>query len=836
MLLRSIILSLTLLTLTLVCIAQSPSKLLKQANSEYESLSYKNAIQGYEVALKKNEKSFTDDELRFLRIRLAWCYRQIKDSQNAERVYRDLFNNSPKFVDGEIKNYLYFAQILSSNGKHEEAKLIYQKYNELQELDKRGEGFNKLYSNLDVLNRNSGSYRLEYLGINTSNADFSPTFYKKGLVFVSGRGLGEGIKRVFEWDASPFLDLYYLEDLKAIKSEVSSAISSSAKTTQKTTALTKKLGEDFYTPPTANDSRTIGNSFLAGNNGYEEKANIPSQKFSRNLNSKYHEGPATFFHDGSKIVFTRNNYYQGEEKKSKEGITKLKLFIADLVNNEWQRIREFPYNNDEYSTGHPTLTIDDKIMYFVSNMPGGFGGTDIYMSRYDNGKWSKPMNLGSQINTTGNEMFPFVDERGNLYFSSDGIPGLGDLDMFFIPMNTATGMVAGKPRNLGAPLNSNRDDFGIITDSERKEGFFSSNRKRGGSDDDIYWFSRMGALYGCRDVVVSVTDKDTKQPFDRIRLEYFSKTDQNDKKSAITDNKGILKVCLEADYDFTFSATQNGYLPTTIDFSNRDASDYEPSKLEILLKRKPIEEILKTKPKESDKLAKLNANIATNNNPISTIFRGVVTAGNDSTAIAGVQVKFINQCDGSVQEMTTGADGSYEFKRDINCDYVLEAFKDNFGKSTEFLLKITKKRKLSAKKVAKISNSLFDTKLYRVGDVVKLDNIYYEYDSYKLRKDAVRELQKLVGTMKKYPNMIIEILSHTDSRGNAQMNLQLSQQRADFVVDFLAKNGIARERTKAIGKGETEPVNACGDGVQCTEPEYQRNRRTEFKILQIEKI
>ena len=850
--LKRFIIFIYLTTATFALSAQNISKLLQKAEAQYGALGYAKAIELYETALKK-PKGLTDEELIKAKINLAQCYKQVKDYQNAERVFRDVLSANPILKGEDIKAYRTFAQVLSSNQKYPEANIYWQKFNELQEQDKRGVEFIKLNSNREALERNAGSYKVEYVGINSTSADFSPVYFKKGLVFVSGRSANSGIRRVFNWDASSFLDLFYLEDLKVLGAETGGASatgSSSQNSVLKATPNSKKLGNDYYTPPTSNDTKTIGrkgNEYITGSKDldYEENPSIPTEKFSKSLNSKYHEGPCTFFHDGSKIVFTRNSQSAGGgvfgQKKS-AAITRLKLFTAEFEDNEWRKIKEIPFNSNEYSCGHPTLTIDDKVMYFVSDMPGGYGGTDIWMTRYNNGEWTKPQNLGGTVNTRGNEMFPFIDERGNLYFSSDGHPGLGDLDIFLIPMNTATAMPSGKVRNLGSPLNSSKDDFGIITDSERRTGFLSSNRKRGGTDDDIYRFTRLGTLYGCREVIVNVYDNETKKPFDRIRFEYETKGETALRESAITSTLGTIKLCLEADNEFNFYVKQNGYQATAVSFSNKDASDYESSKLDIFLKKEVI--VLPEKPKKN----KVETSTPTaneilvarrNGNPVSTIFRGIVTAGKDSTPIAGVRIKFINQCTGIAQEMTTGSDGSYEFKRELNCDYTLESFKEGFGKLSELVAKVEEKRSIInifRKRTPAVNvGSLFDTKLYKVGDVVKLDNIYYDSESSKIRRDAARELEKLVNTMRKNPNMIIEIRSHTDTRGNAQDNLSLSQKRANEVVDFLVQKSVARARMRGVGKGETEPVNGCGDGVQCTEAEHQRNRRTEFKILSIER-
>jgi outer membrane protein OmpA-like peptidoglycan-associated protein len=219
----------------------------------------------------------------------------------------------------------------------------------------------------------------------------------------------------------------------------------------------------------------------------------------------------------------------------------------------------------------------------------------------------------------------------------------------------------------------------------------------------------------------------------------------------------------------------------------------------------------------------------------SNIFRGVISGGENNEPMSAVKVKFINKCNGEVQEMYTRRDGSYEFKRDLECDYELVATRDNFATSSEIIEKAIRKTLFGKKVKPTFSLNLFDTKLYKVGDVIKLENIYYNTDDYKVRDFSKKELDKLANTLKRYPNMIIEIASHTDTRGNSSTNLALSQKRANEVRKYLLSRGVEKNRIKAVGKGETEPLNACSDGVQCTEAEHQRNRRTEFKILTIER-
>ncbi len=824
-------------------IAQNSSKQLKKAETSSKNLSYAEAIEIYDGILKKS-KGLSDEEIQSVKLNLAEAYYFVKDSKNAEKYYQEVLSNNPVLKGEKLKAYQRYAQVLSINGKHQEAGKFYLKFTDLQDQDKRGLEFSKLYNNIDPLIRNAGSYRLEYVGINTASPDFSPSFYKDGMVFVSSRNPNNSVKRVFKWDNSSFLDLYYLEDLKVINKEDKTAAlgggGNESDKNNKNKPKTEKLGNDYYTPPTANDANTIahtGSELINGSKNYEETAIIDVKKFSRTLNSKYHEGPCTFFDNAQKIIFTRNGNSGGGGifGQKKEGISRLKLYSAEKKSNDWGNIKELAFNSDDYSCGHPSVDKTDKILYFVSDMPGGYGGTDLYMSKFINGTWSKPENLGGKVNTVGNEMFPFIAPDGQLYFSSDGHPGLGDLDIFVVKTDASNGKVLGKARNVGAPLNSQNDDFGIITDSNRNFGYFSSNRKRGGSDDDIYKFNRIGTLFGCRDLIVNVFDKDTKKPIDKAKFSYFESTQSNNLENGITNNSGNIKLCLPADKEFVFNFQTEGYDPLSKDYNNLDASDFEPSILNIYLKKEAPKVPVLTEPvvKKEKKQGVLIQKRTVGGN--SNIFRGVISGGENNEPMSAVKVKFINKCNGEVQEMYTRRDGSYEFKRDLECDYELIASRENFAPSSEIIEKAIKKTLFGKKVKPTFSLNLFDTKLYKVGDVIKLENIYYNTDDFKVRDFSKKELDKLANTLKRYPNMIIEIASHTDTRGNAGTNLALSQKRANEVRKYLLSRGVEKNRIKATGKGESEPLNACSDGVQCTEAEHQRNRRTEFKILTIER-
>ena len=218
---------------------------------------------------------------------------------------------------------------------------------------------------------------------------------------------------------------------------------------------------------------------------------IDSDAFSDNLSTKYHESNAIFTKDMRTVYFTRNNYFEDHYGKDTLGWNNLKMYKADVDDTgDWTNVTPMPFNDDNYSVGHPALSKDERTLYFTSDMPGSMGETDIFTTDVNSdGSYGSPMNMGSQINTYGKEMFPYVSEKGNLYFSSDSRGGQGGLDVYVVPVNNKTQV----PLNLGSPINSPQDDFSFIIDNNKKSGYFSSNRSGGHGDDDIYYFDELNA-------------------------------------------------------------------------------------------------------------------------------------------------------------------------------------------------------------------------------------------------------------------------------------------------------------------------------------------------------
>lgn len=739
---------------------QAQSARLRTANKQFENLSYVGAVRTYEDFLRGDKKK-DPAETREAMIKLGYSYRRLNDFRNAERVYGELVK---AYTDLDSEIYLYYAQSLAANKKYRESQKMYSQYGEKQGQDLRGRRFTVSYMDMNRFYQDSSSYKLYDLPINSRQADFSPMYYKGGLVFASARDESGPVKRVFSWNQTPFLDLYFHPDTNQLR------------------------------VPNAEPVRVVKSSVLGG--GSDAKTDAPegesetapltkAEIFSRTLNTKYHEGPMTFTKDQNFIVFTRNNSSKGKSGKSSDGVRKLKLYSSVNKGGKWVDIQEVPFNSNEYSVGHPAFSADNTKMYFVSDMPGGYGGTDIYVVEYNNGQWGTPVNMGKEINTEGNEMFPFASEDESLYFSSDGHEGLGGLDVFVAELKD--GIAYRGVQNVGAPINSEKDDFGFITDKNRTTGYVSSNRKKGISDDDIYSFRRM-----CRQLNVLVFDAKTNTPLENADVRILR--NGMNQEIRLTDVQGKMDLCLDSNTEYEFKAIKEGYAMNSIRFSTLTQSPKPVMNVSIYLERSE-----------------------------NTLVKGVVKTEVNQKPATGVKVTLRNEKDKSEQTVTTGPDGGYEFDVKPNAPYTITAQKDRYAtKKTQF--NRTKRK----------SNIVADSLgLYGEGDIFQLKNIYYDLNKFFIRPDAARELNHVVDLLKEYPEMKIELRSHTDARSSDAYNTRLSENRARAAMDYLVSRGIPASRLSAHGYGESEIVNGCVDGVNCSEHAHQQNRRTEFKILAV---
>ncbi|SOE19989.1 Outer membrane protein OmpA [Spirosomataceae bacterium TFI 002] len=757
----------TVLFLFIVFNTQAQEAKFNTAQQKFKNLSYVEAIRNYEAFLRSADAD--DKNLQEALENLAFSYRKVQDYKNAERVFIDLFKVFEEKLSSE--QFLYYAQTLASNEKYRESQRYYSKYGQRQKDDLRAQKFTVAYMDNSAFYKDSALYRIQYLdAVNSRQADFSPMYFEDGLVFVSARDEGGIVKRIFMQNETPFLDLFLFPD---------------------TTLLSKPVSAD---PNAIASLSSSGPSKASDTDNWETKFSIEKDievdEFSKQINSKYHEGPVTFFKDYQKLVFTRNNYSKGRSKKSKDGINMLKLYSSEKGKKKWGDINELPFNSDEYSCGHPALNSNDSKLYFVSDMPGGFGGTDIYVVDYINGKWGSPINLGREINTEGNEMFPYVDENDNLYFSSDGHAGLGGLDIFYAKLQN--GRIEGELENIGYPVNSEKDDFGLITDGDRSEGYFSSNRKRGYSDDNIYAFRRK-----CRELKLLVHDAETGYPLANVEVRLI----QNGINQALflTDSDGKMSTCIASATDFEFKAYLEGYEVGGVSYGTMSLSQSNKAEIKIYLQPSKL-----------------------------PIVRGTIRSELTNQPIAGARVLLKNSKDDSEVAVITGVDGKYEFQPQKKGKYFVSAVKEKYATNTEEIGKI---------KTNKSKNISYEQNLGMIaeGDIFRIENIYYDYGKATIRPEARKSLEKhVLLVLKKYPSLAIEIRSHTDSRATSEFNQELSNKRAEEVTTYLIKKGINPQRLISRGYGETQLVNNCTDGISCDENKHQQNRRTEFKILAVE--
>ncbi|MEM1321729.1 MAG: OmpA family protein [Bacteroidota bacterium] len=814
------IFTLLLITFSVGSVVAQSAK-LKRAQQYMDDLNYTEAIVLYNQILEKNDNPDA-------KINIADCYRKVGDAENAEYWYGQVVQSA----DAEPIHKLFYGQMLQRNGKCDLAKEWYEAYVEEVPDDLRGQYLVKACDyEEELMSKNAGIFEIKHLDFNSNLDDFGPTYFKDGLVFASERDKGTAIKRVHSWTGNPFLELYYIDAKPA----------------------GEECGVFEFGRPT---------------------------KFAEQLNSKFHDAAVAFSDDEKQIFFTRNNIVKGKTGKSDDGTVKLKVFTAESAGEDnWNNIESLPFNSDEYSVAHPTLTQDGDRLFFASDMPGGFGGMDLYVSERESGRWGPPLNLGPSINTEGNEVFPFYHKDGRLYFSSDGHIGLGGLDIY--QMEDKGEGEWGDIENLGYPINSISDDFSVIFDEAGTCGFFASDREGGAGRDDIYSFRKTASP-----VNVFVYDEETGEPIPGATV-----VDDCTGATMTTGEDGKVIVDMKMDQCCNFAASKEAYLDNEKEGCTKDVPIGEPVYVEIPLSKE-----------------------------LSFDIEGVVFDETTGLPIEGATVTLTSDCGKEPQSLVTDNTGSYYFKLDKECcyvvrgeatDYLADEAKDQCTRGiTETMTlqvnlnlkptKVTpeliesmanedpqgnetdptdmagvdnadspiyrdpvtgmyidretnqpanivvdgvtydKGKKVTEEGVAALEE---DDKSFEIGpstangnvetgeSVAYLLHIYYDFDQSYLRAEAEPELTNLKEMLEMNPDVIVEIGSHTDSRGSYSYNRRLSQRRAESVVRWLTTNGIERNRLVPVGYGESRNVNDCKNNIPCSEQEHQLNRRTEFRIL-----
>jgi outer membrane protein OmpA-like peptidoglycan-associated protein/tetratricopeptide (TPR) repeat protein len=396
-----------------------------KADRLFERWEYFKAAQLYEKEAAKNPSP----DVYF---KLGECYRKMNNYKKEEQAADDKVNAAGTYSKPEF--YLNYGQVLKTNGKYDQAKVAFDKYTELMPSDPRGAFYSASIAIVAEDHKSDEQILVSNVStLNSKNADFSPVPYMQGLVFTTDRKT-EGHSKVYGWTGANYMELYY------------------AKTGTKDSIFT--------------DVTPFG---------------------GKKIDAKYHDGMACFSRKFDTIYLTRvEKDLKGEEKKTLN-IERNKLYYSTMKDGNWTKAVPLPFNSDSFSVANPFLSPDGSKLYFVSDMPGGFGKTDIYYCNREGAGWGKPINMGPNVNTFGRERCPNIDSAGNFYFASDGYQGFGGLDIC-VALNKNGTLQKATP--MKAPFNSSADDYGIIFLKGGKTGYICSNRPEGGKgDDDILYFN-----------------------------------------------------------------------------------------------------------------------------------------------------------------------------------------------------------------------------------------------------------------------------------------------------------------------------------------------------------
>lgn len=646
-----------------------------------------------------------------------------------------------------------------------------------QQQSSRSKSSDKLYEKGELKNniliKNASA-------INTANLEFSPVYYENGLVYVSYHPKGPKDKKT----NTTFFELFYCE------------ISA--------------------------DGMPQG----------------PSE-FSARINSQSHEGPVSFSRDGNTIYFSRNNMKKGATKSNSKGKIVNKVYEAKRGAVDWDNFTEMPFNDDEFNTMHPALSSNGRQLFFTSDRPGGYGGYDLYMAEKKGDTWSQPVNLGPQINTDQHEAFPYLHESGTLFFSSKGHNGYGGYDLYMIDMDASEW---GTVKNLGVPFNSQRDDLGLAIDDEGIRGYFASNRAGGYGQDDIYFFEADETIINKQPVnlnsrIITFNENTGERimsasvrVFERAADGFLEGNELYDiqllpsgesgelvmklvRKSAeelgdptmFTNGNGEATHELKTNRNYMIVASKKGYDSGEILYST--VGEYGNQTIRVPLKPKNCASMV-----------------------------GVVTVSKFKTRVPHALVRIINECNGAENVIRSNSKGEFEFCLPLGCEFAIYAEKEGY---TRGLSKTSTESSTNTQTVevnvalSPIAESIIKEPI-KEGSVIVLENIYYDFDKSVIRKGAARELDALKELMALYPSMEIELIAHTDARGQKEYNLELSLRRAESARNYLVSKGIPADRMKAFGYGESQLRNECTEGISCTEEEHQYNRRTEVKITKID--
>lgn len=464
----------------------------------------------YADAITQLEKALEKDSTNAEAIiTLADAYRLTNDYGKAEKMYQKVVT----LPESKSEHKLQYARILMSANKHDQAANMLRLYLKDKPDDNVAKSLLEASNYIELFKEDTGAYQLTELPLLTNASMMSPVKYKSGIAYAAER-VGGG--KTNPWTGYTYYSIYHTQ-----------------------------MENDQWQP---------------------------QSKIMQGVSGKYHEGPITFNAAQDHAVITRSNYKSGSKLESnEEDINNFGLFETRLVEGKWTDPKPMPFNSTEYSVGHGSLSADGKTLYFTSDMPGGHGKSDLYVSTFDGTSWSNPTNLGPTINTAGSEVFPTLHKDSVLYFSSDGQPSLGGLDIF---KTTKAGSKWSTPSNMNFPINSTADDFTILINEDDTTGFLTSNRK---GNDRIFHFVKAPPSL---EVSGIATMKETAEPISGVTITLINKTDGTE-QTVVTGADGTFDFDLLADKEYRVTGEKDGLFTQSHEFSTIGKTRSEKIKLEF---------------------------------------------------------------------------------------------------------------------------------------------------------------------------------------------------------------------------------------------------------------
>jgi outer membrane protein OmpA-like peptidoglycan-associated protein/tetratricopeptide (TPR) repeat protein len=561
---------------------------------------------------RKETKSKKTDKKEEALVKLANLYKLTNQYALAEESYAKVFEINPNQPKEVVYNY---AHILKANNKYEEATVQYENYLKLSPDDEGVKNAVKFCREIKYYQSRSMEYKVKNMEtINTNKSEFSPFVMNNKLMFIAEREQFDFVNySVDDYSGQPFMNMY-----------------------------------------------------VSNLDGFEAEK---SKKFSGKINSYYHDGPGCLTADGQTLYFTRVDYV------SKKGyVNRSKIFSAKANGKSWKDIKPIELNNDDYSIAHPSISADGLELYFTSNMPGGYGGKDLYVSKKEGDVWGAPVNLGPDINTSGDEMFPSIRKDGVLFFSSNGLPGFGGLDIY------SAKLIQGKwilNRNEGLNLNSSTDDFGI-TFLNDTVGYFSSNRPGGKGLDDIYLYNfknKSAVVEGT--VLLTENKRDYAKAKKVLLLDEFG----NVIDSMYTDAKGYFAFKnLDGDKKYMAAVIEDD--PELVGKARFYLSERDSTIHRVTNKYKDSRFVFRNLPVDPNALPDLYTED-------DLVFAGTIRTGNNGVPLANAKLKIINDYGDVVEETTTNEYGAFAFRNipsDQNYLVALEEGDIKLAEGTKIIL------------------------------------------------------------------------------------------------------------------------------------------------------